>query len=404
MPGTAEQPMEVNVLDTSWTSEVFSWLKCVGLDQGGIKIHLPEEDFSWSPTLKERKYHHNSKQTTCYDLGNSLGYHAGTDCIICFRAWCSGFPYTDAFASSQMHSAECICSQPNASDLRMYLSSGFDTILARDPGESRQSGAGYVQSKSTDREHMDRRGARTYTACEARRQTRTRLVGHRYCASAWQNCGARDKCQESAATCTRSRRQCQAAAAKTAPRARAKEATRRGGTRGCDVLSNEYPARLRGSSAISRVKAAGRGSWFICKRTSCRAAPVDGDQEKAAVLASAEIPVPTTDDDGAAYITGVTNQTGQLHNRTRVALRLPGIDMGDQCRAFHHSPSRVWSINKLAAPRSPLKKGGTSRFGSRLQRTQIDSPVLLQQLLLVPVISISPLDTALVYDYREIQG
>jgi hypothetical protein len=26
-----------------------------------------------------------------------------------------------------MHSAECICSQPNASDLRMYLSSGFDT-------------------------------------------------------------------------------------------------------------------------------------------------------------------------------------------------------------------------------------------------------------------------------------
>ncbi|KAJ7795010.1 hypothetical protein B0H14DRAFT_3158864 [Mycena olivaceomarginata] len=23
---------------------------------------LPEEDFSWSPTLKERKYHHNSKQ------------------------------------------------------------------------------------------------------------------------------------------------------------------------------------------------------------------------------------------------------------------------------------------------------------------------------------------------------
>jgi hypothetical protein len=33
-----------------------------GLDLGEIKMHLPEEDFSWSPTLKERKYHHNSKQ------------------------------------------------------------------------------------------------------------------------------------------------------------------------------------------------------------------------------------------------------------------------------------------------------------------------------------------------------
>jgi hypothetical protein len=33
MPGTAEQPMEINVLDSSWTSEVFPWFKCVGMSQ-----------------------------------------------------------------------------------------------------------------------------------------------------------------------------------------------------------------------------------------------------------------------------------------------------------------------------------------------------------------------------------
>jgi hypothetical protein len=33
-----------------------------GLDLGEIKMHLPEKDISWFPTLKERKYHHNSKQ------------------------------------------------------------------------------------------------------------------------------------------------------------------------------------------------------------------------------------------------------------------------------------------------------------------------------------------------------
>ncbi|KAJ7793517.1 hypothetical protein B0H14DRAFT_2622836 [Mycena olivaceomarginata] len=63
MPRTVEQPMEVNVLDSSWTSEIFSWFKCVGMfqpkflvgwDLGEIKMHLPDEDFSWSPTLKER--------------------------------------------------------------------------------------------------------------------------------------------------------------------------------------------------------------------------------------------------------------------------------------------------------------------------------------------------------------
>ncbi|KAJ7857807.1 hypothetical protein B0H14DRAFT_2578167 [Mycena olivaceomarginata] len=100
MPGTAEQPMEINVLDSSWTSEVSfslnnrgnpifglnvsrgqktphpalqiinSWVNSIlpsgrsnwGVDLGEIKMHFPEEDFSWFPTLTERKYHHNSKQ------------------------------------------------------------------------------------------------------------------------------------------------------------------------------------------------------------------------------------------------------------------------------------------------------------------------------------------------------
>ncbi|KAJ7323203.1 hypothetical protein DFH08DRAFT_817781 [Mycena albidolilacea] len=116
MPGTAEQSLEVNMLDSSWTSEVFSWFKFVGLilvqqqrksniwvervpwpenpassstdrklmgklhpaerpvklgpvdridlgqlrpviclDLGEIKMHLPEEDFSWSSTLRSRR-------------------------------------------------------------------------------------------------------------------------------------------------------------------------------------------------------------------------------------------------------------------------------------------------------------------------------------------------------------
>ncbi|KAJ7307685.1 hypothetical protein DFH08DRAFT_824211 [Mycena albidolilacea] len=73
MPGTAEQPMEINVMDSSWTQaglvRCFHGLNVLivdaikthsvsihlGVDLGEIKMDLPEEDFSWSPTLKDQR-------------------------------------------------------------------------------------------------------------------------------------------------------------------------------------------------------------------------------------------------------------------------------------------------------------------------------------------------------------
>jgi hypothetical protein len=53
MPGTTEQSMEINVLDSSWTSGVFSWFKCVDLSQPKFLVGMRSHSRS---TTEEIQY------------------------------------------------------------------------------------------------------------------------------------------------------------------------------------------------------------------------------------------------------------------------------------------------------------------------------------------------------------
>jgi hypothetical protein len=105
---------------------------------------------------------------------------------------------------------------------------------------------GYVQSKSTDRERINSRGAR------ARLRVRCERGG-------WAAVTAQVRGKTARIGAARGARQ--VSGVKTAPRARAKEPTRRGGTRGCDVVRRrEEEVRCSGSSKSSSLSAL----WLLC--------------------------------------------------------------------------------------------------------------------------------------------